>query len=164
MALAIAADEVPVRCDAVWLRPTKSCPLGRTLAATGTGKNRQMAERAAQNRLALLVQEASDLQVIQYPSRTIDGQSCAKDVLQHGRLSCGEASELADSKVCFVSFEAQACIAVDPFQLKGPAWKMMEKGRDKMCSLVATAHQTSAPIIQKTCMALCLEETIVRCP
>ena len=164
MALAIADDDVPVRCDAVWLSPTKTCPLGRTVAATGTGKNQQMAERAAQGRLELLVREASELQEFQYPSRPIDGESCANDVMNHGRISCAEASELADAKTCYVSFEADQCIAVDPFQLKGPAWKMMEKGRDKMCSAVATAHQTSAPIIQKKCMSLCLEETIVRCP
>ena len=164
VALAGAADQPPVRCEAVWLEPSKTCPLARTLAATGTGKNREMAERAAQTRLTVLVREAAELQEIQYPARPMDVQRCADDVFQHGRLSCGPAGELAGSKNCYVSFEAEECIAIDMFQVQGPGWKVMEKGRDKMCQTVARTHQTSAPFIQKQCMVRCLEETLVRCP
>ena len=164
VALSFADDARPFRCDAVWLKRTKSCPLERTTAATGTGKSRESAERAAQNRLISLVREASELQEIQYPSQPMDADACANDVLRYGRVSCSSALELADVRTCFVSFVAPACVAVDPFELTGVAWKMMEKGRDKMCEAVDRAHQTSAPLIQKNCMSLCLEETLVRCP
>ena len=134
------------------------------MAATGTGKNRVSAERAAQNRLISLVREAADLQEIQYPSRPMDVDACAMEVPQYARVSCGSALELADVKTCFVRFEASACVAVDPFELTGVAWKMMEKGRDKMCEAVGRAQKTSAPRIQKSCLSLCLEETLVQCP
>ena len=134
------------------------------MAATGTGRSRESAERAAQNRLIALVREASDLQEIQYPSRPMDADVCALEVPRYARISCGAALELANVRTCFVRFEASACMAVDPFELTGIAWKVMEKGRDKMCDAVSRVHKTSAPQIQKTCVSLCLEETLVQCP
>jgi len=144
--------------------PSKSCPLQKPLAATGTGKNTIAAQEAAMTRLSTLVVTAAQLQEIQYPSRPMNVESCAAESIRHGRQTCAPAEELAESKTCYVSFTASECVAVDAFQVKGPAWKMMEKGRDRMCAQVEKAHRTSAPLIQMTCLARCLEETLVRCP
>ena len=160
----VLADDGPVRCDAVWLQPTATCPLERVLAATGTGRDKTTAEQAAQSRLSELVTVSAELQEIQYPSRAMDGRACGAAAARHGRISCSPAMELSHTKTCFVSFSADGCIAVDALELKGLAWKTMERGRQKMCSAVERAHQTAAPVIQKKCLALCLEEALVRCP
>ena len=161
---ALASDSPAVRCDAVWLQPTKRCPLERSLAATGTGKDEPSARAAALDRMSQLVSVAAWWQELQVPARTMDPKACAEDVASKSRMSCAPATELTDTKTCFVSFSTPECIAVDPFELKGPAWKMMEKGREKICANVDRSHRTSAPIIQAQCLTRCLEEALVRCP
>lgn len=163
VSLAVAADP-PVRCDAVWLEPSKQCPLEAAVAATGTGRDEASAHAASLSRLSELVAAAARLQEVQYPARPMDDARCAAEAERKGRVSCAPATELAAKKTCFVEFSDPECIAVDVFELVGPAWKMMERGRDRICLAVERAHRTAAPIIQHRCVARCLEEALVRCP
>ncbi len=158
------ASELPVRCDAVWLEPSKSCPLEATAAATGTGPDESTAKEAALSRLAQLVAAAAELQQIQFPARVMDVERCEAAAKKRGRVSCASAVELGEKKTCFVEFSAKGCIAVDGFELVGTPWKVMEKGRNRICSMVERAHRTADPFIQHKCMARCLEEALVRCP
>jgi hypothetical protein len=158
------ASETPFRCDAVWLEPSKKCPLEITAAATGTGSDERSAKEASLSRLAELIASAAELQEIQFSARSMDAERCAEDAKKMGRVSCAPAIELLAKKTCFVEFSNPACVGVDAFELVGPGWKMMEKGRERICAAVERAHRTAAPIIQHKCMASCLEEALVRCP
>ena len=160
----VMASDSPVRCDAVWLEPSKGCPLEATAAATGTGRDESTAKEAALSRLAQLVASAAELQQVQFSARVMDVERCKLEANKRGRVSCAPALELEERRSCFVEFSAPGCIGVDGFELVGPPWKVMEKGRDRICAMVERAHRTAAPIIQHKCMAQCLEEALVRCP
>jgi len=158
------ASDTPFRCDAIWLQPSKGCPLEVIAAATGTGKDEVSAKEASQARLAQLTAAAAQLQQIQFSARPMDAVRCAEEARTRGRVSCAPALELQAKKTCYVEFSAEGCNGVDAFQLVGVAWKMMEKGRERICESVERAHRTAAPIVQHKCMALCLEDALVRCP
>jgi hypothetical protein len=158
------ASDTPFRCDAVWLQPSKLCPLEATVAATGTGSDESSAREASLSRLAQLMASAAELQQLQFSARAMNAESCIAEAEKMGRVSCAPVLELVPRKTCYVEFSAPGCVGVDAFELVGPAWKMMEKGRERICESVKKAHRTAAPIVQYKCMALCLEEALVRCP
>ena len=56
------------------------------------------------------------VQELQVPARSMDPKACAEEAVSRSRMSCAVATELTDSKTCFVSFSTPECIAVDAFR------------------------------------------------
>jgi hypothetical protein len=168
--LAFAGD--PYRCEAVWSGPAvEGCGLSGRWAATGTGKNQENAREAAAQRLGDAVQAAADGRAIKArgtPAEQItdrERSTCMPTVLVEAQFFCHADPELSQTRLCFADFPDSNCFRGASLDLEGPAWKVMEEGRVKICaeSDAAMAAQNVALQRRSECMAKCLSTATVKC-
>lgn len=158
------AKDVPYRCEAVWLQPTKLCPLESTWAATGTGSSESKARDAAVDRMRALLGSAAMVQSMKAPSRPVDSALCKDEVEDKVRISCLPAPDLVKSRVCYIDFPRKECGNVQMFERSGPPWRVMEKGRDQICSKVDVLLRQADMLTRHDCRSSCLQDARVRCP
>ena len=158
------AKDVPYRCEAVWLQPTKLCPLESTWAATGTGASESKARDAAIERMKTLLGSAAMVQSIKAPSRPAESGLCKEAVENNVRMSCLPAPDLVESRVCYIDFPRKDCGNIQMFERSGPPWRVMEKGRDQVCDKVDTVLRQADMLVRHDCRSSCLQDARVRCP
>jgi hypothetical protein len=86
-------------------------------------------------------------------------------VLVEAQFFCHADAELSQSRLCFAEFPDPTCFRGASLDLEGPAWKVMEEGREKICadSDAAMAAQNVALQRRNECMAKCLSTATVKC-
>lgn len=169
LAPALATDAF--RCEAVMTGPSPACELPGTWSATGTGKTEVAAGKAAIRRLENLVVSVAEERAQRTAGTLAQGvaeraaDACNQSASTQARLHCYPEPALADKKICLISLADTACWRSAPLDLEGPAWKVMEQGRDLLCSTMdANLEAAGASDLERlSCQVSCLENTAAKC-
>jgi hypothetical protein len=153
-----------VRCEAVWIGPTKRCGLRGSWAASGAGPSEPSAKKAAVGRLVQAVRHAAWLDVLRRPMALTDPQRCAKEAEAGVRITCFATPTLWEKRRCYVDLPIEGCGSLPMFELTGVQWRMIEKGRDKMCKAVDKHLKRADPRSRADCLSRCAQQVRVRCP
>ncbi len=160
----LAQAESAVRCEAVWIGPSKHCTLRGDWAASGAGPNEAIAKKSAVKRLAKAVHHAAVLDRIRRPLALSDPDRCQADAAAGVRITCFAEPTLWQKRTCFIDLPIEGCTSLPMIELKGVQWRVSEKGRDKMCKSLDKQLKHADKRTRAECMSRCYQDVRVRCP
>lgn len=167
MSLSFAADP-PARCVASWTPPPTGCALRGNIQAQAAGPNRSAAEKATRKQLdAQIDASAAGMMAALGTTSKVDFLDC-RNTVGDAFVDCFPDPALADTSLCFVTFDDAECWTGDVLNLETTGWKAVGAGRAEMCRkvderLVAQNYDDVATR-RAVCRASCETKTAVRCP
>jgi uncharacterized membrane protein len=169
-AAAMAAEPDPYRCEAVFQGPVAACGISQNIVATGHGRNEDQARKAAQARLVEAISAAASVRAVRAADTLASAETrsevntCARVSADAARVHCYSEPELNEKRLCFASFEDSSCWRGQMIDLEGPAWKMMETGRTRICARLDETLQDAEAEHRLSCETRCKQQARVRCP
>ncbi len=156
--------DVPTRCEAIWIAPHERCSMQGTWAATGVGPTQDSARAKALERLKEAVRAGAGAANARLPVMILDSQVCTDVAVTAARTMCFEEPQLMAKRLCYVDLPGSGCGDLPITERFGVLWKVMESGRNRLCSQVSTATRALPLVQQQQCAARCHQEARVRCP
>ena len=123
-----------------------------------------MAKQSAVERLVRAVRYAADLDLLRRPLALIDPARCATEARAGARITCFPEASLWEKRQCYVDLPVKGCPVMPMIELNGVQWRVIEKGRDKMCKSLTKQLKKVGPRTRLECMSRCFQDVRVRCP
>jgi hypothetical protein len=153
-----------MRCEAIWIGPTKKCGLPGDWAASGAGSSEAKARKNAVARLLTAVNASAELDTIRRPLALTDPKRCVAEAEAGVRIECFAEPSLWEKRRCYVDLPVEGCGSPGLMELSGVQWRVTEKGRSQMCKALAKRLRKTDLRTQWRCRAICAQQVRVRCP